>query len=151
MKKMILTAAIVGSLAAAAAWADAPMKGAMLTPAQSMKWADVPDAPGLKMSVVEGDATKGPHHFFLKLPAGFTAPVHHHSADHFGTVVSGTLVLTVDGKDNVLPTGSYLGFTQKTKHATRCEKGADCVLFISTKGAWDIVPAEAPKAASAKK
>jgi quercetin dioxygenase-like cupin family protein len=153
MKKRLLTALILGSLAAVgAAWADAPGKGAaVLMPASTVKWVDVPNAPGVKMSVVEGDGTKGPHHFFLKFPAGFKVGAHHHTPDHFGAIVSGTLVLTIDGKDHVLAPGSYVGLTQKTKHATRCEKGSDCIMFISARGAWDAIMADAPAASAAKK
>ena len=38
---------------------------------------------------------------------GGAAPLHHHSSDHYGTVVAGTIVLTVDGQDKKLPAGSY--------------------------------------------
>src|SRR5262245_52157347 len=73
--------------------------GAVTTPAADLKWNDIPGFPGLKMAVVQGDPAKGASHFFLKFPAAFAAPVHHHSADHYVTVLSGTLVLTVDGKE----------------------------------------------------
>lgn len=69
------------------------------------------------------------------------------SSDHYGTVVSGNLVLVVDGKENKLPAGSYFAFTGKAKHATRCEAGADCVLAIDSRGKWDVVPADAKPAA----
>lgn len=153
MKHTLSTALILGSLTAVAlAWAEAPAKSAaVMMQASTLTWTDVPGAPGVKISVVEGDATKGPHHFFLKFPAGFSAGLHHHTADHFATIVTGTLVLTVDGKDHSLPPGSYVGFTQKTKHATRCEKGTDCVMFIDSNGAWDAIMADAAKAPAAKK
>lgn len=149
MKK---TFAAILLAAAVTAWAEGPAKSAaVLTPPASLTWADLPGAPGVKTAVVEGDAAKGAHHFYLKFPAGFSVGAHHHSADHFATTVSGTLVLTVDGKDTVLPPGSYFGFTGKSKHATRCEKGADCVMFISAQAAWDAVFPEAAKPAPPKK
>ena len=75
----------------------------------------------------------------------FAAPLHHHTADHYVTVVSGTLILIVDGKENKLPAGSYFSFTGKAKHETKCDAGAECVLFVDARGKWDVVPEEAPK------
>jgi quercetin dioxygenase-like cupin family protein len=116
---------------------------AVLTPAADIKWTDVPNAPGVQISVVEGDAAKGAHHFYLKFAPGFAVGAHHHSADHYATIVSGTLVLTVDGKETKLPGGSYVQLTNKTKHATKCEAGADCIMFIHSKGKWDAVMEDA--------
>lgn len=119
------------------------MSSAVLTTVDELKWVDVPNAPGVQTATVEGDATKGPHHFFLKFPAGFEVGAHHHTADHYGTMIKGTLVLTVDGKETKLAPGSFVGFTHKTKHATKCEAGSECVMFIDSRGAWDAVMADA--------
>jgi len=118
---------------------------AVLLPATDLKWADVPDFPGLKMAVVDGDPAKGPSHFLIKFQDGFAAPLHHHSSDHFATVVSGTLLLTVDGKETRLPAGSFFLFRGMKEHITRCEPGADCVLSLDVRGKWDVVPEPAPK------
>jgi len=112
----------------------------MLVPSADLKWGDVPGMTGVQLAAVEGDPAKGPSHFFLKFVGGFAAPLHHHSADHSGTVVAGTLVLTVDGKDQRLPAGSFFAFSGKGKHMTKCEAGAACVLFMDVRGKWDVVP-----------
>ena len=130
-------------LLAAPAGAKETRKGAgaaVLTAAADIKWNDVPGFEGLKMAAVEGDPTKGAHHMFLRFPAGFAAPVHRHTANHHVTVVAGTLVLGVDGVDTKLPPGSYFAFTGKKPHTTRCEAGAECVLFIDARGKWDVIP-----------
>jgi quercetin dioxygenase-like cupin family protein len=145
-----LAAVLTLSATSALAQDKAEKSSAVFILPSEIKWADVPGAPGVKLSVVEGDGATGAHHFFLKFPAGFKVGAHHHSADHFATIVSGTLTLTVDGKERKLPPGSYVGFTGKTKHATGCEAGADCVMFISAKDKWDAVMAET-KPAPAKK
>jgi quercetin dioxygenase-like cupin family protein len=157
VKEMHMSKTIAAAIATALAFGatvgaqDASAKGvkegghAVLTPAAEVKWADVPGFPGVQMAVLGGNPGKGPHHSMLKFAGGFSAPVHHHSSDHYGTVVSGTLVLVVDGKDNKLPSGSYFAFTGKAKHATRCEAGADCVVAIDARGKWDVVPADAKK------
>jgi quercetin dioxygenase-like cupin family protein len=136
--KTSILALVAASLAAVAAPAVAkPI--ATLTPASALKWGDVPGFPGLQISVAQGDPTKGASHFFLKFAKGFAAPVHHHHADHYVTVLSGTLVLGVDGKETRLPPGSYFAFVGEKPHSTRCEAAADCVLAIDARGTWDVV------------
>lgn len=117
----------------------------VLLPTGNIKWNDVPGFPGVKMAALEGDPAKGPCHILLKLMDGFAAPLHHHTADHFGTVVSGTLSLIVDGKETVLPAGSYFQFKGKKQHITKCMPGADCVLSIDARGKWDVLPEAAKK------
>jgi quercetin dioxygenase-like cupin family protein len=130
---------------------DKPMKmaGAEIVPAADVKWADVPGMTGVKIAALDGDPGKGPSHFFLKFAGGFSAPLHHHSANHFVTVVSGTLVLTVDGMEHKLPAGSFVSFPNKTRHLTRCEAGPECVLAMDVRGKWDVVP-EGEKPAAKK-
>ena len=152
MRKMI-TLAVAATFAVAIAPMEALGKGgghATLTPASEMKWNDVEGFPGVKIAALQGDPAKGAHHSMQKLPAGLNAPLHHHSPDHYVTVLTGTLVLTVDGKETRLPPGSYFHFTGKKPHLTRCEAGADCMLFADVRGKWDIVP-EGEKPAAKKK
>jgi quercetin dioxygenase-like cupin family protein len=112
---------------------------AVLIPASELQWKDVPGMRGVQTARVDGDPSRGPSHFFTKLAGGHAAPLHHHTADHFGTVVAGTLVLIVDGTEHKLPPGSYFAFTGQKKHATRCETGADCVFSTDARGKWDVV------------
>jgi mannose-6-phosphate isomerase-like protein (cupin superfamily) len=127
---------------------------AAMIPAGDLKWGDVAGFPGVKMAVAEGDPAKGPTHFFIKFAGGFAAPMHHHSSDHHVTVLAGTLVLTVDGKETKLPPGSYFAFKGKKHHMTKCDAGPDCLLAVDSRGKWDVVPegeAKAPAKAPAKK
>jgi len=114
---------------------------AVFVPAASAPWGKVPDAPGVQIAPLQGNPGKGASHFLLKFPAGFSAPLHHHTADHFVTVVAGTLVLVVGGKEQRFGPGSYFSFAGKKQHATRCEPGAECVLAMDVRGRWDVVPA----------
>lgn len=150
MNKVIASAfVIVLGLSTLASQARAAEKGkggghAFFTPAGDLKWTDVPDNPGVKTAVVQGDSAKGPHHSFIKLPAGFSVPLHHHSADHYVTVISGTMVFEADGQEHKLGAGSYFAYTGKEKHTTKCEAGSDCVLFLDARGKWDVVPEGKP-------
>lgn len=130
---------VVGGLLAmyTAAFADGT---AELVPAKDLKWSDVPGFKGVKIATPEADPSKGPAHFFLKFAPGFTAPLHHHSADHYVTVVQGTLTLGVDGKDIKLPPGSFFSFTKAKPHTTSCAAGAECILAMDAHDKWDVVP-----------
>ncbi len=141
------------SLTFAAFASPAPAKegkqaaSALLLPAGDLKWNDVPDFPGLQTAALEGNPAKGAAHFLIKFKDGFAAPLHHHSSDHFVTVVSGTLSLTVDGKETKLPAGSFFLFKGKKPHITKCEPGADCVISVDVRRKWDVVPEGAKPAA----
>ena len=146
-KRIATILAMTAATLAFAPQADAKGGTATLIAPSDMKWADVPNFPGLKMVALQGDPAKGSSHFMMKLPAGFASPPHHHSSDHYVTVVSGAVTFTVDGKDTKLPAGSFFSYTGKKQHITKCDAGADCVLSVDTRGKWDIVP-EADKAAA---
>lgn len=115
---------------------------ATLVAVEELKWVDVPNTP-VKMATVKGNSTKGPHAAFMRLPGGFSAPLHSHSADHQVVVVAGTLTLTPEGGTaKKLGPGSWFEFRGKKQHVTTCEAGAECVLFSVARAAWDLVPAD---------
>lgn len=116
---------------------------AVFVEAKDIQWKDNPEFPGLQTADVEGDSTKGPSHMFMKFKPGFTAPLHHHTANFFVAVINGTFVLTTeDGVEHRLPAGSYFSFKNKTKHTTKCAEGADCIIFGDMRAKWDVVPAK---------
>jgi quercetin dioxygenase-like cupin family protein len=141
VRKVIAVAALAA--AALLPWAVEAKGGGkgVAIPAGDLKWKDAgPDSPGVQMATVAGDPTKGAGKFFVKLPPGFSVPLHHHTADHSGVVVSGTLVQNIDGQDFSLTPGSYLAYTGKKQHTTKCTDPAGCIVFVDTHGKWDVVP-----------
>ena len=124
-------------IAAAAVLAIGAGKSVVVTQAE-LTWKDM-GIPGVAAAVVSGDMEKGASQFFLKYPVGFVTPKHHHSADHYVTVLSGTITLTVDGKDHKLGPGSYFALTEKMSHTAKVEGNEEAVFFIQADGAWDAV------------
>lgn len=141
---VMVAALSVGTVYAQAAKAKAPMAGkSVLWAAEDLKWAPVPDFP-VTTAVLWGDPAKGAHGAFLKLPGGFEAPMHHHTSDHKVVVLSGRVTLAPEGEAaKTLGTGSYFSFAGKKKHTTKCEGTAECLLFIDSAGAWDVLVADA--------
>ena len=146
MKKIGVLVALSVGLAFVAYAKGKP--SSVMVAASELKWVDQAGTPGVQVAVVEGDATKGAHHAFHKFPGGFSAPLHHHSSDHYGSVVSGSVTITPEGMPGkTLGAGSFFEFHGGMKHTTTCEAGADCVLLIDCRGKWDVVMAEAKKGA----
>ena len=133
---------------AEAAKAKAPAAGkAVLWGAGDLKWVDVPNMP-IKTAVLWGNPATGAHGALHKFPAGFEAPLHHHTADHHAVVVSGTVILTPEGEASKrLGPGSTFSFTGKKKHITKCDAASECMIFVDSSGPWDLVMADAKKAA----
>ena len=101
-----------------------------------LKWQDMGN--GVSAAVVSGDMQKGASRFFLKYPAGLVTPPHHHSTDHYVTVVSGTLTLTVQGKDYKLGPGDYFALTNKVSHVAKVDGKTEAVFFIQADAPWDV-------------
>jgi hypothetical protein len=125
---------------------------AVLIPAGELKWAVPPNSPpGVQVAVLWGDPAKGAFGALHKFVAGFAVPLHFHSAGYRGVVVSGTFLQTVEGEsEKSLTAGSYFAYTGKKKHVSKCAEGAECVVFIDSGGAWDVVLADAGKATQKK-
>jgi quercetin dioxygenase-like cupin family protein len=152
MRKTIFgVLAIVLGLVVVTPGVHAAKKAGTLIAAADLKWNDVPGFPGIKMAVVDGNPDKGASHFFIKFAPGFAAPEHHHSADHFVSVVAGNMTLGKDGKEVKLGPGSYFSFTGKQVHTTKCDAGADCLIFVDARAKWDVVVEKAAAPAGAKK
>ncbi|MDP3814645.1 cupin domain-containing protein [Pseudomonas sp.] len=102
-----------------------------------LKWKDMGN--GITAAPVSGDMDKGASRFFLKYPVGLVTPNHHHDADHYVTLVSGAITLTVEGKAYKLEPGAYFALTNKAPHAAKVEGQEDAVFFIQADGPWNVV------------
>ena len=132
--------------------AKAPAKAgsggkAVIIPVGEMQWVVPPNSPpGVQMAVLWGDPAKGAFGALHKFAPGFSVPLHFHSAGYHCVVISGTFLQTVEGEaEKSLTSGSYVAYTGKKKHVTKCAPGAECIVFIDSGGAWDVVVADAAK------
>lgn len=106
--------------------------------AKNLKWEASP-VPGISMAVVEGDPAKGNHHALHKFNAGVSVPLHHHTADSHVTVLAGTLVVTLNGVEHRLNTGSFYSLKNKERHTTQCAPPSECLLLVDARGKWDVI------------
>jgi quercetin dioxygenase-like cupin family protein len=124
----------------AALMAAAPMlaaAGSAVVAKADLKWKDMGN--GVMAAPVSGNMDKGASRFFLKYPVGLVTPKHHHSTNHYATVVSGTITLTVEGKEHKLGPGSYFALTNKAPHIAKVEGNEEAVFFIQADGPWNVV------------
>lgn len=95
----------------------------------------------LQAAPAYGDMTHSGHGTFIKMPAGFVSPIHIHTADYWGVVISGVGVNTpVGGTDVTLPVGSYWFQKGGERHVTKCVSSNECIFFINQSAKFDYVP-----------
>ena len=122
----------------------------VFTPASDLKWTDLDPkgAPGVKVSTLWGDHTKGAFGALFKLPAGFAVPLHTHTNAMKVVFLSGTYIQAPEGKPEVrLGPGSYMMQPGGNyRHTTSCDKASECVFFVESTGKFDLNVVEAGKA-----
>jgi anti-sigma factor ChrR (cupin superfamily) len=123
-------------------------------PAGDIKWTDLDPkgAPGVKIADLWGDHAKGAYGALIKLPAGFTAPLHTHSYPMKVIFLSGTYIQVPEGKSEVrLGPGSYMNQPGGNyRHTTTCDKASECVFFVESPGKFDLKPVDTGKPTASK-
>lgn len=136
-KNHVLVVALAAALFAAASLLAAESGKSVVLAKADLKWKAMGN--GIAAAPVSGDMDKGPSRFFLKYPAGLVTPLHHHTANHHVTVISGSLTLTVGGREHRLGPGAYFMLGDKAAHIAKVEGGEDAVMFIQAEAPWDVV------------
>ena len=131
---VIIAAAL---FSAALVYAGEPAKTVVM-PKADLKWKAMGNA-GVAAAPVSGDMEKGSSRFFLKYPVGLVTPMHHHTANHHVTMVSGSITLTVGGKQHRLGPGAYFMLANRAAHIAKVEGNEDAVMFIHAEAPWDVV------------
>jgi hypothetical protein len=121
--------------------------GPLFMPASDLKWTalDPKGAPGVEVVDLWGDHTKGAFGAYIKLPAGFAAPLHTHTHPMKVVFISGTYIQAPEGKSAVrLGPGSYMMQPGGNyRHTTTCDKASACVFFVESDGPFDLKAVEA--------
>jgi quercetin dioxygenase-like cupin family protein len=135
--KHALVISILAVLMAGASMLAADPGSTVVVAKADLNWKDMGN--GVTAAAVSGNMENGASRFFMKYPVGLVTPNHHHDTDHYVAVVSGTITLTVDGKDHKLGPGAYFALTNKASHTARVEGNEDAVFFIQADGPWNVV------------
>jgi mannose-6-phosphate isomerase-like protein (cupin superfamily) len=140
MKKTTLIAVLAAALLSAAFVYAADAGKSIVIPKADLKWKAMGN--GIEAAPVSGEMEKGPCRFFLKYPVGLVTPLHHHTANHHVTVVSGSFTLTTGGKEHRLGPGSYFMLSNRALHVAKVEGNEPAVFFIQAEAPWDVVMAK---------
>ncbi|HVV85057.1 MAG TPA: cupin domain-containing protein [Kofleriaceae bacterium] len=137
MKKVAyvsLTTTVAGAAFFAGLSLAAPKKAPTFTAFSELQWKDVG---GLQMADLWGSHEKGPYGALLKLPAGFTSPMHTHPDDYQAVMIQGTSSHWLVGEDGSqakkLTPGSYWMMPGKLPHVSSCAAGQDCIMLVMQK------------------
>ena len=114
-----------------------------MIPAEKIPWAE--EAPGQpqRLGRLWGERSEGPAGTLLRVPAGFVAPVHTHTADYRAVVIRGTWRhwYTEDKTDDAPPleAGSY--WTQRANqwHADACISDTPCIILLINEDPYETV------------
>jgi hypothetical protein len=155
-KMMFAVTAALGFGALSFATGFAVAKGAAtkpeITPMAELTWTPLMKEGPLPAGVdIEGDAAKGAHFSYLKLPAGFESPPHSHTNDYWSVLLQGQMThWAADGgseKDSkAIGVGGLTHMPGKLVHVSKCYPGADCIMVLVQKGKNDFIPAGAAPA-----
>ena len=137
----ILVLAIAAALSSAASVLAVETGKSIVVAKADLKWTAMGNS-GIATAPVGGDMEKGSSRFFLKYPAGLVTPLHHHTANHHVTLISGSITLTVGGKEHRLGPGSYFMLADRAAHIAKVEGTEEAVFFIQAEGPWDVVMAK---------
>ncbi len=118
----------------------------IFTSAAELKWFDLDpqNAPGVQLATLWGDPTRGGFGAYMRLPAGFDTPFHTHTHPMKVVFVSGTYIQEPEGGRVVnLGPGSFMMQPGGDyRHRTRCGADSECVFFVESGGAFDLLVAE---------
>ena len=145
MKKQVGIALLVlaGFGVLAGVWVGQAMaqasKTAVVWPAGDLKWSDNPAIAGAKIATLWGDPKTGAYGALKSIPGGGVLALHTHTQDQRVIVLTGTILLALDGgAARELGPGSYAFIPGGLKHTANCKAGAECKYFEEQQGASDI-------------
>ncbi|MBS1555028.1 MAG: DUF4437 domain-containing protein [Bacteroidetes bacterium] len=141
MRKILLLAVV------SASYGTMTMAQIASTPTRTrtteLKWYDAGLGFGIQVSPVYGNLQKGEHSTYVKFPAGTTLPMHTHTDDYYGVVISGNLRHPIKGQPETnvsLPPGSHWSMPANVEHVTECEPGVECIVMLTQKKPFDFKP-----------
>jgi len=125
-----------------AALPDANYGDYVATNLADVKFAPFGEGP-VQISVLWGDPATGPSGFLLKVPPGFEAPIHTHTASYRAVVLRGQTLhwLETEEKADVQPlsAGAYIRQPAGQMHGDANPADAESVLLVMVEGAFDFI------------
>jgi quercetin dioxygenase-like cupin family protein len=103
-------------------------------PAAAIPYAFEAEGQPQQLGSLWGDRAVGPAGTLLKVPGGFRAPIHAHTADYRAVVIEGRwahwVPETGEGERIELAPGSYWTQRADQPHADACVSATECVILL---------------------
>jgi quercetin dioxygenase-like cupin family protein len=110
-----------------------------LSTVQELKWLAVPEIKGAAATTLWEDTPRGIAGRMVQLKAGTDVPLHWHTADERAVILTGTLVIRIEGQEaKDLTAGSFIAMPGGKRHTVTCKPGTDCVFTVVYLGTPDI-------------
>jgi len=112
------------------------------TASNELRWIDSGFGPSV--SAVNGDFSSGAHITYVKFSAGMTTPLHTHSHDYVGIVLTGVSMHWLPGKPETkkkLSAGAHWFMPANVEHVSECLPGVECIMALYQQNSMDFLPA----------
>jgi hypothetical protein len=128
------------AFAAFAAAAGAPV-GNYYVPVDKLPWyREAPNIPA-ELAPLWGDRSKGEAGTYLRVPGGWEAPLHYHTADYWAVAVQGEwshwVPSTGEGKGIRLLPGAHWTQIKDQPHEDKCLSPTACIIFLFNRDAYE--------------
>lgn len=113
------------------------------TAATELQWVDSGFGP--LVSPIHGDMGSGQHITYVRFGAGLATPLHTHTHDYVGIVLSGVAMHWEPGKPQtrkMLSAGAHWFMPANVEHVSECLPGAECIMAIYQQNSMDFIPTE---------
>jgi len=111
------------------------------TAATELEWMDSGFGP--LVSPVQGDFSSGGHVTYVKFSAGMVTPLHTHSHDYVGIVLTGVSMHWEPGKPETrkqLSAGAHWFMPANIQHVSECLPGVECIMALYQQKFMDFMP-----------
>jgi len=127
----VATALYACVICSGSAWSADPLL--TVVPAAT-KWLPcIPDKPDVcQFAPFKGDPAKESSHRYVRTAAGFTFPKHWHVSAENLVVISGTVVIDEEGREQALHPGDYVYIPVRNIHWGSCPE--PCMFYLSIDG-----------------
>ena len=110
-------------------------------PVEKLPWyREAPDIPA-ELAPLWGDRSKGEAGTYLRVPGGFEAPLHYHTADYWAIVIQGEwshwVPATGEGKSVRLLPGAHWTQIKDQPHKDACLSAAPCIIFLFNRDPYE--------------
>jgi quercetin dioxygenase-like cupin family protein len=95
--------------------------------------------PGIMISPIRGDATKGRYAALIKFPVGLKVPLHYHRNNIKIVVIQGAYIYTPKGEAKQrFGSGSFVSYPGGDKHSTNSDESTETIFYLEQPGKFDL-------------